>query len=161
MEKFTFFYGTSQCFSQWHKANFTVDDVKFNCAEQYMMFKKAELFGDKNNMERILTSTNPRDQKQYGREVKNFDGKLWDSKCKQFVLNGNHAKFSQNPAMLKELLATVGTKLVEASKQDKIWGIGLGMDDKRRFDKSKWQGTNWLGEVLTTLREEFLENKDA
>ena len=161
MEKFTFFYGTSQCFSQWHKASFTVDGVKFNCAEQYMMYKKAELFGDTYGMGRILASTNPRDQKQFGREVKNFDSTLWESKCKQLVFDGNHAKFSQNGAMMLELVATTGTTLVEASKYDKIWGIGLGMDNPDRHDKSKWRGTNWLGEILTDLREDFLGNKDA
>lgn len=161
MERFSFFYGTSQCFSQWHKASFTVDGVKFNCAEQYMMYKKAELFGDETKMKQILASTDPREQKQLGRQVQNFEGNLWDSKCKQFVMTGNHAKFSQNENMRRELLSTAGTTLVEASPYDRIWGIGLGMDNPDRYERSKWRGTNWLGEVLTQLREEFLDHKDA
>ena len=42
--KYTLFYGGP--FSQWFEVNFEVDDVKYNCAEQYMMAGKAKLFGD-------------------------------------------------------------------------------------------------------------------
>ena len=40
-EKFTFFFGAASPFSQWHPAEFEVDDVTYNCAEQYMMHQKA------------------------------------------------------------------------------------------------------------------------
>ena len=40
-EKFTFFFGPSTPFSQWHPAEFVVDGQKYNCAEQYMMHQKA------------------------------------------------------------------------------------------------------------------------
>ena len=41
VEKFFFFWKSKSPFSQWHKADFVVDDVEFNCAEQYMMYRKA------------------------------------------------------------------------------------------------------------------------
>ena len=40
-EKFIFFWKSKSPFSQWHEAVFVLDDVKFNCAEQYMMYRKA------------------------------------------------------------------------------------------------------------------------
>ena len=40
-EKFTFFFGADSPFSQWHSASFTVGEVEYNCAEQYMMHRKA------------------------------------------------------------------------------------------------------------------------
>ena len=40
-EKYTFFYTTSSPFSQFHPAEFTVDGITYNCAEQYMMHQKA------------------------------------------------------------------------------------------------------------------------
>lgn len=41
VEKFFFFWKSKSPFSQWHTAEFVVDDVEFNCAEQYMMYRKA------------------------------------------------------------------------------------------------------------------------
>ena len=40
-EEFTFFFGRHTVLSQWHPCTFKVDGVEHNCAEQYMMHKKA------------------------------------------------------------------------------------------------------------------------
>ena len=47
---------------------------------------------------------------------------------------------------------------MEASPTDRIWGIGLSKDDPRASDRNKWRGTNWLGEILTEVREEILKS---
>lgn len=158
-EKFTFFWETRSPFSQWHPSDFTVEGVEFNCAEQYMMYQKAQLFKDEQIARQILLTKKPRDQKALGRKVRNFDTTVWNNHCKQIVYDANYAKFTQNEALKEALFATVGTTLVEASPYDKIWGIGLTADHPDAQDKSKWQGTNWLGEVLNQLRDNLL-NQD-
>ena len=40
-EDFTLFFATDSPFSQFHPCVFTVKDIKYNCAEQYMMHQKA------------------------------------------------------------------------------------------------------------------------
>jgi len=40
-EKFTFFWLSDSPFSQWYSCRFTIDGTEYNCAEQYMMQKKA------------------------------------------------------------------------------------------------------------------------
>ena len=160
-EKFTFFWETRSPFSQWHPSDFTLEGIQFNCAEQYMMYKKAQLFEDKQIAEQILLTKKPRDQKALGRRVRNFDSDTWNNHCKQIVYEANHAKFTQNEALKEALLATTGTELVEASPYDKIWGIGLTAEDPDAQDRSKWQGTNWLGEILTQVREDILTPKDT
>jgi predicted NAD-dependent protein-ADP-ribosyltransferase YbiA (DUF1768 family) len=40
-EEFFFFYGAQSPFSQWYECSFIVDRIRFTCAEQYMMYKKA------------------------------------------------------------------------------------------------------------------------
>jgi len=158
-EKYTFFYKTRSPFSNWHSSTFVDDQgIEYNCSEQYMMYQKAILFGDSETAEDILSAEQPREQKDLGRKVKNFDSKVWDSKAKEIVFDGCKLKFSQNPAMKKVLMETKGTLLVEASPYDRIWGIGLGEDDPAIHDPSNWNGLNWLGEVLTELREYFEEN---
>ena len=40
-ENFEFFYQSQSVFSQWYPADFVVDELKYNCMEQYMMHQKA------------------------------------------------------------------------------------------------------------------------
>jgi ribA/ribD-fused uncharacterized protein len=151
-----FFYKTQHPFSQWYKCSFEIDSVTFNCAEQYMMYRKSVLFGDTDSASLILQSKHPREQKELGRNVKHFDIDVWNKNARDIVYSGNEAKFSQNESLLNFLLQTGNALIVEASLSDTIWGIGLAEDDPDRFDKSKWRGTNWLGEILTELRTSFL-----
>lgn len=160
MEKFTFFYRSKSPFSQWHPSYFEIEGISFSCAEQYMMYGKAKLFGDEEIAQKILAAKQPREQKRLGRKVRNFDPKIWEENAKAIVYKGNYAKFTQNEALKSALLSTKGTTLVEASPTDKIWGIGLSESDARAYDRSTWQGTNWLGEVLTQLREALQSEMD-
>lgn len=155
MEKFTFFWRTASPFSQWFPADFTVNGVQYTSAEQYMMHQKALLFGDQNNADKIMRTRSASVQKKLGRQVTGFDQTVWEGECQRIVYEGNRAKFTQNEDLLAALLATRGTTLVEASPDDRIWGVGLAEEDPRIHNRRTWRGTNWLGEVLTRLREEI------
>jgi len=150
MSDYVFFYTGPFC--QWHRCQFTsADGLVFNCAEQYMMYHKAMLFGDQAAANKILSKSSPRDQKALGRKVKNFDEQVWNQHARSIVFSGNYYKFTQNPHLKSNLLATCGKTLVEASPTDRIWGIGLNQDAAEFTDPDDWPGTNWLGEVLTHL----------
>jgi ribA/ribD-fused uncharacterized protein len=112
------------------------------------------VFGGKLEQQ-ILNANHPSVAKELGRQIKGFDVKIWTSVAKQGVFVGNVAKFSQNPLMLHQLMTTYGTTLVEASPTDTVWGIGLDAVDPRAASRSTWLGTNWLGEVLTDVRNAF------
>jgi hypothetical protein len=158
--KYTFFYKMKNPFSNWYRCKFVdAEGNTYNCSEQYMMAEKAKLFGDEEVRELILASTDPKEQKELGRRVKNFDSAKWEANCKEIVYKGCYLKFTQNLKLLDFMLETRGTLLVEASPYDKIWGIGLGEDDPRIHDKRNWQGKNWLGIVLTQLRDDLLANR--
>ncbi|UKS26722.1 NADAR family protein [Paenibacillus sp. HWE-109] len=159
MEKFTFFWRTQSPFSQWHSCRFIIDGNVFNCAEQYMMYMKASIFEDAEIAGKILASRSPSDQKKLGRNVKNFKADQWQQVCKKIVYDANYAKFTQNPELKHALLATGGTTLVEASPDDKIWGIGLAEEHPHAQNRRTWRGTNWLGDILTTLREDLIKEK--
>jgi len=152
-EKFTLFYGGP--FSQWFISDFEVDDVTYNCAEQYMMAMKANMFTDFDTYYKIMEATNPKEQKALGRKVKNFNENAWNKKAKLIVYNGNYSKFTQNSMLRSTLLSTKGTTLVEASPYDAIWGIKLNAKDPRCLSRDTWKGTNWLGEILTKVRDEL------
>ena len=60
-------------FSQWYKSKITYEELTFSCCEQFMMYFKAMLFGDTVNAKKILFSNSPKEIKELGRQVKNFD----------------------------------------------------------------------------------------
>lgn len=152
---FLFFWGGT--FSQWCPSFFTIDGVTYNCCEQYMMAKKALLFGDYEALKNIMASDEPADQKAFGRTVKGFNKAKWEQHCRKFVYDGNYAKFTQNPDMHDELLCSLPKEIVEASPEDPIWGIGLRESDPKAWDKKTWQGTNWLGEAIMAVRSKLIE----
>jgi hypothetical protein len=152
---FTFFFTEASPFSQWYRCTFVVDSRTFNCAEQYMMYGKAQLFDDGDAAAKILAADHPREHKALGRKVKRFDDAAWKRAREGIVMAGSRAKFTQNAALLATLLATAGTTLVEASPYDRIWGIGLAATDARAQDSNQWKGQNLLGKILTALRDEL------
>lgn len=151
--KYVFFW--NGIYSQWHKADMTVLGIEYNSCEQYMMHQKALLFGDRETAELIMQEENPREQKKFGRMVKNFDKATWDKNSLAIVYAGNLAKFSQNEGLKKELLETGDRILVEASPLDNIWGIGLDEKAKGIEDPSNWKGLNLLGQAITLVKNEL------
>jgi ribA/ribD-fused uncharacterized protein len=154
-EKFTYFYGGP--FSNWLHCEFTVDGKSYSSTEQYMMAEKARLFGDKDAEEKIMKTRDPQKAKIAGRAVKGFSLDLWNSKARDIVYKGCYAKFQQNNGLLHAIKQTKGTTLVEASPTDQIWGIGWDADDAEAQSRDTWRGMNWLGEVLTKVRDDLEE----
>lgn len=152
-KKMVFFFSSDHYLSQWYPCQFFIDEIKFTSAEQWMMYSKALLFHDFDIAKTILSITSCKKQKKLGQLVCNFNEKIWDQHKKKIVFKGNYAKFSQNIELKQYLLSTKGKVLAEASPYDKIWGIGLSIDDEMRFNMAKWRGKNLLGEVLMQARD--------
>lgn len=138
--------------SQWFPAPFIVDDVAYPTAEHWMMAGKAELFGDDEMLEAILTSRDPGKAKALGRKVRGFDPAVWKARCFDIVVEGNVHKFRQDPDLRAYLLATGDKVLVEASPRDVIWGIGLGPQNPKVQTPDAWRGRNLLGFALMEAR---------
>lgn len=162
---YLFFWGeknTNGYLSNFYPCEFIVDGLKYNCSEQYFMKKKQELFDSSNKTlgEQIMAETNPKQIKNYGRAVKNFNQTTWDKNKYQFMYQGVKAKFTYNSVLAKKLLDTKDKKLVEASPYDKIWGIGLSESDAKKLNEpTNWPGTNLLGKVLEQVRDELSKSK--
>lgn len=140
--------------SQWWPCSFQLGRYTFSSAEQAMMAGKAKLFHDEQTLERILATSDPKEVKALGRQVKNFDENLWVANRENIVFVNNMAKFSQNPAFADFLKNVEGT-LIEASPYDALWGVRLKPDDPRVATPSRWEGLNLLGFALTRLSQEL------
>ncbi|CAL2044048.1 unnamed protein product [Caenorhabditis brenneri] len=135
----------------------TSKPLSFRCSEQYFMYHKALLVGDKQIAEQILKEENPMKMKLLGRKLTMSKDQLnqWSEKSREVMYRACLEKFANDENCRKTLFRTHGMKLVEASPTDKIWGIGLAKEDRRCEDERTWRGSNWLGEVLDKVREEL------
>jgi ribA/ribD-fused uncharacterized protein len=147
-------------FSQWAKCDIYDDilGITFNCAEQSMMWHKANTFKDEEAKEKILKVKDPREHRAIGRSIKNYDDKVWGEVRYDIVAATNYAKFSQKTEWKELLIYTDGYELVEASPYDRIWGVGLGEDNPEILDKKNWQGENLLGKAIMQARDEIIKN---
>jgi ribA/ribD-fused uncharacterized protein len=146
-------------FSQHHKCTFTDPkdpNPEFNCAEQYMMYHKAQTFNDTDTASKIRIATKPSAQKTLGGTVSNFKDTVWDSVKLGIVEHGNYLKFSQNKNLKRVLLETGDRLLVEAAKLDRIWGIGFTAGASKTVSRDRW-GQNLLGIALMNVRKRVRE----
>jgi len=164
------FYWTKNDFpSHWYPAGFHYKGFYFATVEHFMMVQKAILFemSDKTKQEiakilskesrytawQILQTSDPKEAKQLGRQVKWFNKKVWEDAVKPVLFLGNLLKYRQDGALQAMLLRYPNRVFVEASPYDKIYGIGLSDSDDRIHDPTNWKGTNWAGEAVTAVRD--------
>ena len=141
--------------SNWYLCEFKYGRYTYSSTEQFMMAQKALLFRDFEIFEKVLKTTSPKTLKRLGKQVKNYDDEIW-SKVRHLMMHrGIRAKFQQNPDILEKLIDTDNAVLAECSPYDKIWGIGLAVDDARIHEVTKWKGKNLLGNILMDVRTEL------
>lgn len=159
--KYVYFWGhkkngtliSKACFSQWYDAPFAYDGCLYKTAEHFMMVEKAKLFSDSHKVPEILEADDPGKAKALGRTINNFDQKTWDDNKFEIVVRGNFEKFNRNAALKDFLLNTGDRILVEASPVDKVWGVGLAMNDPLIEYPYNWLGENLLGFALMKARQ--------
>lgn len=170
------------CFSNFSQTSFTVptntfglselekifgDTLTFHNSEQCFMFLKGITFYDRNPkynlniIKQILNGFIPYHIKNLGRKLDctdksgKFDIHTWERERCKCMYNACYWKFSQNEGIKNILLNTHDQYLVEATKNDTVWGNGLHIKDKDLSKPHKWKGTNLLGEVLMILRDDL------
>lgn len=141
--------------SNWYMSDFVIDGIEFSSMEKYMMYQKALTFRDSETAQKILNANDVAQIKAYGRQVTNYEEVLWNGVRQLVVYRGLVEKFSQDTGLKKLLKETGDAVLAECAVHDKIWGIGLSMNDPNRFDIHKWKGKNLLGFTLMKVREEI------
>lgn len=134
---------------------------RFPCtsSEQAFMILKAAEFGDSATLARIAQARSAKEAKDLGRQVSPYDDARWDAVRDDRMYDACLAKFSQNAGLASQLAGTGRRALVEASASDRIWGIGLGLDDERILDPSRWRGQGRLGPVLERVRETLVAGR--
>lgn len=159
-DKHVFFWGEwpSNWYPSQFKAEYDGKEYVFSNSEQYFMFVKAKVFKDEEIALKILIDgTDPKSAKELGRQVRNYDDKVWDDMRYKVMVDACYYKFSQSPTLKEELLKDEykDKGYVEGSPVDKIFGIGVHWKEASD-DESTWKGRNLLGKALDEVRERLL-----
>ena len=155
-ESHIYFFRGKDIYSNFHLCNINFNGITFFCAEQALMYYKAKLFKDTDIAILILKNNNPREIKQLGRKVKDFDEDIWLKERDDILFRILYQKFYQHQYLKNELLKN-NKILVEASPYDKIYGVGLSENDDNILNSENWKGENLLGYTLMKVREELRE----
>ncbi|MGM9913471.1 NADAR family protein [Floccifex sp.] len=139
--------------SNWYLSSFEIDGISFSSMEQYMMYSKAVVFNDEETASKILKTDDVEEIKALGRMVYGYNESFWNGVRQIIVYKGLLAKFSQNEELKNKLKSTNDSLLAECAVSDLVWGIGLSMHDKERFNVLAWKGKNLLGYTLMMVRD--------
>ena len=127
--------------------------LEVQTSQQGIMWLKALLMHDEEVATKIETQTDPVFCKELGRRIKKFDQSKWDAwrlVITEYVLM---QKFSSCPLLLRKLQHTGTFTLAEANPSDRIWGIGISVEQAE--NEQKWTGHNLLGEALMSVRSKL------
>lgn len=116
----------------------------FSSVEQYMMYQKASMFEDNDDIKSEIMSTDDYDTiKGCGRRVANFDPEKWAQEARQIVEKGCTFKFEQNTYIRGILLGTGDKNIEQINPNDAIWSA---------------PGQNLLGMILKSVRDRLWAN---
>lgn len=134
---------------------FDYGGITFHNMEHFLAFKKAELSGQDDIIQRALYAKHPVEAKSVLNSLRKDYSQEWEQIREEVAITGLREKFNQNKYLADLLRDTRQLKLGEASK-DAFWGVGFTLEDQHVLHVEKWnpQG-NLLGRCLMKIRSEL------
>merc|ERR1712032_332890 len=124
-------------------------------SEKAIMLCKAAVAADSRSYREIVAADTPVEAKRLGKLVEGFDQKLWDKVVCSVAFEVVLQKFQKSPPLQAVLLGTADSLIAEATRADKVWGIGMDTGDPRICRPTQWKGANVLGWALMEVRAKF------
>jgi hypothetical protein len=148
------FFTKASPLSNHHPCNFVVGKLQYNCVEQFLMNEKALHFHDTDIAAKIMRTSDPVQQKYFGKHVADFVKTDWQKAVPDILKRGLSAKFGQN-IHCKDFLMRTGNKIIgEANPNDMFHGIGISLRDDSVWNRDLW-ANNLLGKSLMDIRAEL------
>ena len=144
--------------SNYYRSQFIFQNRKYTSIEQAYQHQKALLFDDQDTADQIIDTHDPSAAKRLSFKIKGFKEQVWNEKRYDIMLELTKRKFSQNPTLATELLAT-GTKKIAESGKHRFFAVGLSITHKDVLSEGVWTGESKLGAILMVVRDELNSNQ--
>ena len=150
-------------FSNFTAAEFRLDRQKYDCVEQFYYKWMAEMDGNSDLANTIMTLQKGLDIKRAGSPSLSIKGTN-DPRLRHafnILWVANFAKYTSDTSLLEKLFSTVGKRLVEVGTKPTVWCTGLKDNERLRAswaDRSKYPMgcRNIFGDLLTLLRTHLM-----
>ena len=142
------FFSENVHMSNFAPTPFVLNGIKYETAEQALMYQKAIVCGDREAAEVVLRTKSQRRVKRLGMSIKSVQ--RWENEKEQHMKDILRAKYEQNDDIKQKLLATGDRPLIEATNNP-FWGAGAHLTSKE-ITEGTWRGKNTLGLLLQDLR---------
>ena len=154
LETDTHFYFWTNWLSNWKICKIVdpITKLEYDSTEQIYMWYKASFFNDAETRKQLEVKLTPKQAKDLGRVVKNYQDDLWECVRYGYMVYVNYLKYTQNAELKAKLLSTGNKVLAEASPYDKVWGVGFMAGDPLILNEANWTGRNLLGKSLMEVR---------
>ena len=131
------------------------DGTQYTSSEQMYQHQKALHYKDMDTAAEILTSQTPLQAYKLGKKVKGLRAEDWytEENAKEVMYKCCLAKFSQNEKLELFLVSTGKNSIAEGNPRDSLWGVALPVSNPNIFSKDLWKGKNWMGDILTRVRD--------
>jgi ribA/ribD-fused uncharacterized protein len=167
--------GNYTCFSNFHLGTFSfdlppelVDAKRFpspvicEFSEKAIMLCKAAVMDDSKSYRAIMDAKTPTKTKALGRKVSPWNEQRWREVVCGVAQEVVYQKFKKVPGLAAQLDATGSHMLAEATKNDRIWGIGLDVGQSDIYSvPARWKGSNILGWALMQVRSRLREEASS
>ncbi|XP_046584543.1 uncharacterized protein LOC124291567 [Haliotis rubra] len=144
-------------FSPRHEAPFDIQGKTFYSVLQYLMYRKADFFKDKEQAIDIMETRDLKIIERCGKNVHNVDARKWNRERIKWAELALEEKFTQNPALKKQLFATFPRTLAYATTADRFWSIGLSATNPKALSGKGFGDYNIYGDVLTKIRDKLMK----
>lgn len=134
--------------SNWSKHGFYYNGNKFDNVEQFICYRKAEIFDDRDTMKEILKTRTPMQARHAARKIRDFHYGRWKRLRGDIIYEALKLKTLQNPEIIEKLQKLPSNVRIGMADKDGQFGIGFAINDQNAYNWSMWKdnivGETWM-----------------